>query len=317
MFTDLDAITQAAADSLRERSLRAVVAAGGDGTLAELVNRVSPDTPLAVFPLGTANLVANHLGITPRPDHFAAMLAAGKSLRIDAAVARAASRPHGAMSSAEAKSSATAGRVFLATASIGFDAAVVAELHAARTGHIRKSSYAKPILRCMRSYTYPRLRCRCIGVRSLEPNAEFRAGEVWPAIDGPGTEVEFEAGWLFVQNLACYAGGLDFTPEAQACDGLLDLCALRYGSIWHGLRYLGYVLAGRHARLPDCRVLRTRSLIVTSDSPAPLQLDGDPGGWLPLEIETLAGRVRLVAPAAALARLASPADPCPLPSTRR
>src|SRR6266566_3443497 len=36
--------------------LRAVVGAGGDGTIAELFNRIPPGAPLTMLPLGTENL---------------------------------------------------------------------------------------------------------------------------------------------------------------------------------------------------------------------------------------------------------------------
>ena len=53
-----------------ESRLRAVVAAGGDGTVAEVVNRTHPDTPIAILPLGTENLLAKylHMLVTPRAE---------------------------------------------------------------------------------------------------------------------------------------------------------------------------------------------------------------------------------------------------------
>ena len=51
-------------DPLAERGeLRGVVAAGGDGTVAEIVNRVPDGVPVTVLPLGTENLLAKYLGI--------------------------------------------------------------------------------------------------------------------------------------------------------------------------------------------------------------------------------------------------------------
>ncbi|MGC4002636.1 MAG: diacylglycerol kinase family protein [Pirellulales bacterium] len=50
---------------LRAGTLRAVVAAGGDGTLNALVNRLPAETPFLMLPLGTENLVAKYLGWKP------------------------------------------------------------------------------------------------------------------------------------------------------------------------------------------------------------------------------------------------------------
>jgi diacylglycerol kinase family enzyme len=45
-------------------TLRCVVAAGGDGTLNEVINR-APGIPLSVLPLGNENLVARNFGLAP------------------------------------------------------------------------------------------------------------------------------------------------------------------------------------------------------------------------------------------------------------
>ena len=42
---------------------------------------------------------------------------------------------------------------------------------------------------------------------------------------------------------------------------------------------------------------RMRRLRVTAEEEVPYQLDGDPGGVLPVEIEALPGRLTLVVPA--------------------
>ena len=57
VFTDLDAVTAAADRAWQAGELRALVAAGGDGTVAELVNRTAVGLPIAVFPLGNSQFV--------------------------------------------------------------------------------------------------------------------------------------------------------------------------------------------------------------------------------------------------------------------
>ena len=197
----------------REGRLRAVVAAGGDGTLAEIVNRTEPDTPLAVYPLGTANLLSNYLAIVRQAKSFADMLAAAQAVRLDAGRVRPLApdpAPDQPGVPPQPAADRSAGRIFLITAGIGFDAAVVERLHKRRTGHIRFGSYLEPILTVVRNYSYPQLRCEW----SLEGEDRVMDGNL-------------HARWLFIQNLPCYAGGLNFAPNASATDGRLDVCRVR------------------------------------------------------------------------------------------
>ena len=53
---------------------------------------------------------------------------------------------------------------------------------------------------------------------------------------------------------------------------------------------------GQHQRLADCTTRRVRRLRITADAQVPYQLDGDPGGLLPLDVQVLPGRLTLVVP---------------------
>lgn len=137
LFSKRERLDAAVADDAQRANLRCIVAAGGDGTIVDVVNR-HPGVPVAVLPMGTENLFAKYLKI-PRSGRFVAeMIAAGQTKTLD--LCRLGEKR------------------FAIMASFGFDAEVVRRTHERRSGHIRKTSYLQPIWRTLRTYSYPELR---------------------------------------------------------------------------------------------------------------------------------------------------------------
>jgi diacylglycerol kinase family enzyme len=223
-----------------------------------VANRTPERTPLAVLPLGTENLLAKYLEIGADPQQLSRVIAAGWCVPLDAGQA--------------------GNRLFTLMAGCGFDADVVRRLHRRRTGHIHHLSYAKPILDSIRKYQYPELRVH------YAP-AAAPAGEL---------SEQIVARWVFVVNLPRYAGGLSFAPQASGTDGLLDVCTFKEGSLWSGVMYLSGVMLGQHEAMHDFVRVQTRRVLIESAGTAPYQLDGDPGGELPVEIRVLPGRLTLL-----------------------
>jgi diacylglycerol kinase (ATP) len=121
----------------RREGLVCIVAAGGDGTVGDVINRY-PGVPLAVLPMGTENLFARYLRIPLSGRAVAGMIAAGRTRRVDLC--------------------ALGERRFALMASCGFDADVVHRTHAARAGHISRFSYLQPIWHSVRAYEHPPMR---------------------------------------------------------------------------------------------------------------------------------------------------------------
>ncbi len=259
IVSDIAELQRLAQAKAAEGTLRAVVAAGGDGTVSLVANQTPIGTPIAVLPLGTENLLAKYLNLGPDPERLASILQQGHIVRLDAGEAN--------------------GRLFLLMVGCGFDAEVVRRLHEQRTGHISYLSYFKPILDSVRSYQYPELR-----IIPLDPESAEAVGE--PLL----------AKWVFVVNLPRYAVGLRIVPEADGTDGRLDVCTFREGSFLSGLMYLGAVIAGQHQGWSDCVTTQVRRLRIESDAAVPFQMDGDPGGYLPIDIRVLPQRLTLVVP---------------------
>jgi diacylglycerol kinase family enzyme len=228
----------------REGNCRCLVAVGGDGTVAALLNE-RPGPPLTVMPAGTENLVARHFGLRRDPHGLARTIAAGWTVPVDVGQ--------------------TIGRRFLLMAGFGFDADVVTRHHHGRVSHsgrvrpTNRLAYVEPILRASFSYRFP-----TISVRIVDPGAEETLR---------GTTV-------FIFNLPRYALGLPFVPVAREDDGWLDLIVFRHPGPFRALFYLWKVFCGVHLDDPSVYHRRVRKVIVTARERIPVQLDGDPGGYV-------------------------------------
>jgi diacylglycerol kinase (ATP) len=262
--TDLAEVTEQANDLHRQGKLRALVGAGGDGTAAELTNRTDPGVPISLLAAGTANLLAKHFRLSGKPEKLCRTIAAGNLHQIDAGRAN--------------------GRLFLVMIGCGFDADVVQQVHehrencTRRGGHIGYTTYFKPVWHAIRSYRYPEIQVYCD-----QPDGE------------PAEPVSVH--WVFACNLPRYGWGIPIAPKAQSDDGELDLCTYEGKSLFRGMKFAAAAQLGAwHRFLRDCQMQRASRLRFTSDEPVAYQLDGDPGGMLPVEVEVLPKRLTLLVP---------------------
>jgi diacylglycerol kinase (ATP) len=250
----------------QREEVRCVVAAGGDGTLVETVNR-GAGLPVTILPLGTENLVARYWGIERSGRQVANTIAAGKLQQID--LARVTRLP-GPDPKAQPPG---AGRLFCLMAGVGFDADVVNRLHRKRSGHISLYSYARPIVQALRRYRFP-----VMDVEVLDTGERLRGAMV------------------FVLNLPRYGMGLPLAPEARGDDGLLNLLVFERPGIFHLFRYLTAVLQGRRHKLRDCHHRWVRAVRLEASLTVRVQTDGDPAAILPAVIEVVPGAMTLVVP---------------------
>jgi diacylglycerol kinase family enzyme len=235
-----------------------VVAAGGDGTVSAVINELSADVALAVLPLGNENLFAKAFGFEDDPGALAGAIARGDRRPIDLG------RAH-----------TTAGsRLFTLMLTAGFDAEVVHRFTRWRTagGAARRAgraAYVRPFAEALWSYPHAGMTLTADGV----------------AVDGSH---------CVVANLPDYALDLRLAPAAQADDGLLDWTVLsRSGRV----ALAGYALAvarARHTQQAHVPVGRARHLTVHSVAPVPVQIDGDPWGFTPVEVEAVPAALSVV-----------------------
>jgi len=104
-----------------------ILAAGGDGTINEAVNGMAgSDVPFGALPAGTANVLANEVGLSARPDRAAAQLLTAVPVRI---ALGALDRP------------AYPRRHFVLMAGVGLDARIVYELDMDLKARLGKLAY--------------------------------------------------------------------------------------------------------------------------------------------------------------------------------
>lgn len=133
---------EAFARTLSRAACDVVAVAGGDGTVNEVVNGLmaapGPVPPLAVVPLGTANVLAHEIGLKVRPDAIADTIIHGQPRRIHLGQAN--------------------GRYFVQMAGAGLDAHVVAHVSLALKRHTGKAAYVAETLAQLARYQFPTLR---------------------------------------------------------------------------------------------------------------------------------------------------------------
>jgi diacylglycerol kinase (ATP) len=251
-FSNRERLAEFLDDPQRRNHLVCIVAAGGDGTIGDVINSY-PGIPLAIFPLGTENLFARYVGIPRSGQTVAKIIAAGRIRQIDLGLAN--------------------GRRFSQMVSCGFDADVIHRLHNDRKGHIRKYSYLQPILQSLRKYDYPEIR-----------------------VNSDGAEKPQTGRLALLANLPMYAMHLPVARSAVGDDGLLDLRLFQRGSAFQMIRYVYKVACRKHERLQDVETAQVRRVHIDSDVPVPVQVDGDPAGFTPLEIEVLPKALEVLIP---------------------
>lgn len=286
LLTDLEEVAHEANSLHSEGRLRALVGVGGDGTAATLVNLTEAGTPVTLLSAGTANLLAKHFRLGRSPQRIAEIIAGGDRLVLDA----------GRVAFGEGENRRE--RLFLVMVSCGFDADVVQGVHdyrenRYRSGHKRGAhisyfSYLSPICRSL------------FGYRFVDMTVErFRED------DNSWEQVDDQVRWAFIFNMNRYGWGLPLAPYAVENDGKLDHVLFRGGTVFHGGLYTAMAQCfGLHRFLSGARLGQATRYRISSDRPVPFQLDGDPGGTLPIEIEVIPNRLTFLVPKSTARRFA-------------
>ena len=255
----------ALAAAARQDGFGLVVAAGGDGTVHEVVNGLlrdatGEDVPsLGVLPLGSGCDYAKTFDISLEP--------------AQAVRALASERPAQVVDVGQVTFRAERGperRFFVNIAEVGIGADVVA-----------------------RASTLPRaLRGAIYGVAFCLVLPRFRRRQATITTDGSRSETPLTN--LVIANGRVFGGGMLVAPQADPADGLFDV-QLQFGSKLDYVRGLPKVYKGRHVPHPRIREERAREVKIECDPAALIEADGEVLGTTPATFRILPGALRLKA----------------------
>jgi diacylglycerol kinase (ATP) len=252
-----------ASEAVRQGFQR-IVAAGGDGTVNEVLNGMA-DVPggfeaaaLGVLPLGTVNVFAREMGVSLKLQRAWQIICEGRETRLDAPCVDYQVR------------GAAQRRWFAQLGGAGLDARAI-EL------------VSWPLKKKIGPLAYV-----LAGVNALRDSL--------PQITAEGGGCSHEGKLVLIGNGKLYGGPYRVFPKADPRDGLLDVCVFpRVG--WLTLARCGPWLLLRGA-LPVgvTRTFQASSVTLTSSGPAAFELDGELVGQLPARFSLERSVLRVLAP---------------------
>lgn len=226
------------------QSFDAVIGAGGDGTIHEVIAALAgTSVPLGILPWGTGNVFAKELGLPRTPSGLCRVIRRRRVVSMDLGLAD--------------------GRPFLLMASVGLDAYALARLGALGSLAAKRqwgiAAYVWAGIGAWFRYRQPRIEV------ILE--------------DGTVDHGTF----VLVSNTRLYGASFVFLPRAKPTDGLLDVFVFRDSGRWRFLgmvvQLVWHTLIRSNRPAAFLRyhgVYQVRSLRIVPGHERPVQVDGDP-----------------------------------------
>ncbi len=262
--------TQSAGDARRlaaeavAENFEIVVAAGGDGTVNEVLNGLGDapkgfaKTRLGVLPLGTVNVFARELKIPAHIPEAWKILQRGRETPIDLPAVEFG---------ADGK---TERRFFAQLAGAGLDARAIELVDWQHKKKVGPLAYVIAGLKALAEKKPP---------IQLRAGGETLAGEL-----------------ILLGNGKLYGGDFALHPQGDLASGLLAACVfprVNFGTLLRCAPGLGF-----RKKLPETMVQRiqAKTIELTSAMPAAFELDGEWVGHLPARFFIAAEKVRVVVP---------------------
>ena len=219
--------TELAAAAVAE-GCRLIVAAGGDGTIAEVAAGVAgSQAALGIIPLGTANVLAQELGLPFAPRDIAAALAFGRTRTLWPGLATG---PQGK-------------RLFVQMIGVGLDAQVVHRIPRGLKRLLGRTAYVAQTLREMMRYSYSPIQMRIDGTLA-------------------------EAGSVVVSKGSLYAGHYMLAPDARPGEPGFSVALFGGGGPASVLMYGAALTMNLLPHAPGMRFIRARKVEILGGGPA-------------------------------------------------
>lgn len=247
--------TRAAAEAAR-RGFDIVIAAGGDGTINEVVAGLAEAEnrpPLGILPVGTTNDLARALGIPRSWDGAIDVIAEGHMRQVDI----------GRLND----------RYFINIAGGGSLTELTYEV----------PSKMKTVLGQLAYY-----------MKGLEKLPRFRPIEL--TIRSAEMMLHEDFMLFLIANTSSVGGIEHLAPDARIDDGLMDVFLLRRCTLADFIRIVSHILRGERVNDPLVVHFQTKYLTIESKDYVQLNVDGEFGGTLPCEIEVLPKHLDLYFP---------------------
>ena len=252
-----------AAEAVRE-GFAVIVAAGGDGTLNEVLNGIGDEPEgfsragLGVLPLGTINVFAREIGMPLNLPRAWETIRRGRESAIDLPLAE-----FGAKGEAQR-------RYFAQLAGAGLDAHAVELVNWTLKKRIGFFAYVVAALKALHAQQ---------ATISAEGVSETVTGEQ-----------------VLIGNGRFYGGAFAVFPAAKLTDGLLDVCIfprVTWGTV---LSCAWGLVAGRLHKAGRARHYQAESFTLTAPTRTALELDGELVGQLPARFSVQRQLLRVIVP---------------------
>ena len=245
---------RAVADGARE-----IIVSGGDGTIHEALQGVmGAGVRLAIWPSGTANVLARQLGLPFDAEGAAATFAAGHTHRIS--IGGATDETRGTR------------RYFFLMAGVGLDASVVRRVRPALKRRVGEVAY---------------------WYSGLSHLADWRPQVFHVEIDGQ----TYEATYAAIGKSPRYGGGLAITPRARLEQPEFEVCLIDSRSRIRFLYLLTHAMrGGAGLDAPGIRFINAARVRATGDAATLVQADGELIGHLPMTFEIIPEPLEIIVP---------------------